>query len=318
MLKYIILLLIVVVFILFVYSKSINVSEGFNQTEIDMGREYFKSKKVAFCGLIRDGEKRIPHLISKIENMGKYFKEWEVLIVENDSKDDTRKMLLDWASINKSVFILGCDGVNLPECKLNMKETVDHDFTDYRIVKMAKLRNIYLEELKKREDIDLVIVLDLDLISEIDEKGFLKTGYELSVNNDIKAVCSNGLGGDNRFLSFMDYKLKKKLGTPYHYYDTYAYRDLDDKITPRRHKLFYDFLYRRDPDTWENNKDVKLKKVRSCFGGLTIYRKDALINSSYGTYKDMNGGIICEHEFLNEQIDGVYHSNELLHFIYEN
>jgi hypothetical protein len=314
---------ILILFIIYItlngYLNNNNTNERYSVAEIALGKKYLKSKKVAFCGLIRDREDTIPHLISKVEDVGKYFKDWEVLIVENDSKDNTRSMLLDWSNKSKKVSVLGCGGINLPECKLNMKPTTEHDISDYRITKMATLRNIYLDELKKRDDIDLVIVWDFDLVSEIDETGLFKTGHKLLMNNEINAICSNGIIKNDPLSLIPGKKLKKKLGIlSYYYYDTYAYREFDDEITPIKDKQYYDEFYRKDPSEWSNNKDIELKKVRSCFGGFTIYKKEALLNSRYGTYKDVNNKPICEHEFLNEKIDGVYHSNELVHLIYEN
>jgi len=315
MLKHIILVLFIILFIIFNgYSENNFRCKGYSPSETEQGKAYLKTKKVVFCGLIRDGEERLPHLISKVEKMGKYFKDWEVLIVENDSKDKTRSILLDWANTSKKVSVLGCGGINLPECKLNMKRTIGHEVTDYRISKMANLRNIYLDEIEKRDDIDLVIVWDFDLISEVDEIGLFKTGYKLLTNNDINAVCANGIIKHDIIPFITSEKIKKEIGVPiYTYYDTFAYRELNDKITPIKNKYFYDFIY-SNPEPC----DDKLKKVRSCFGGFTIYKKDGLLKSKYGTYNDENNMAICEHEFLNKQIDGVYHSKELLHLVYKN
>lgn len=315
MIKYILILFIILLITFNGYSKNNFSCEGYSEDEITLGKEYFKTKKVAFCGLIRDGEERLPHVISKVEKIAKYFKDWEVLIVENDSKDNTRSILLDWSSKSKKVSVLGCDGINLSECKLNMKKTLGHEVTDYRISKMATLRNIYLDELRKRNDIDLVIVWDFDLISEVDEKGLFETGYKLSTNNEINAVCANGIIKHDIIPFITAEKIKKEIGIPiYTYYDPFAYRELNDKNTPLKNKYFYDFIYSNP----EKCKDNKLKKVRSCFGGFTIYKKDALLKTEYGTYNDINNTAICEHEFLNEKIDGVYHSKELLHLVYKN
>lgn len=319
MIKYILILFIIYLVMLFVgfngYSKNNFKCESYSPSEIEKGKKYLKTKKVAFCGLIRDGEKRLPHVISKIEKIANYFKDWEVLIVENDSKDNTRRILLDWSNKSKKVSVLGCGGINLPECKLNMKPTNEHDISDYRITKMATLRNIYLDELRKKDDIDLVIVWDFDLISEIEEKGLFYTAYNLSTNNNINAVCANGIIKHDALPFITVGKIKKEIGVPlYFYYDTYAYREIGDKINLLKNKIFYDFMY-SNPDKCNDNK---LKNVRTCFGGFTIYKKESLLKSRYGTYKDSNNNPICEHEFLNEKIDGVYHSKDLLHLVYKN
>jgi len=266
------------------------------ENQVEKGKNFFKNKKVAICGLIRDGEDRLGDIIPKVNMLGKLFKDYKVFVVENDSKDNTRKILLDWADNNNNVFVLGCDGVNLPKCKLNMKSTstIYDGVSEYRINKMATLRNVYLEELKKHEDIDLVIVWDFDIVGKLDMNGLFLSGYRLYQDENINAICANGI---------------RKEGPFYVYYDTYAYREFGDGDG---FKLYYDLKYSGLNDC-DNN--LPLKYVRSCFGGFTIYRKDALSSLTYGTYKNNRKYNICEHEYLNENIDGVYHSNELLYLI---
>jgi hypothetical protein len=291
--------LIILVILLFLinrhYTSNLTCNILSREQQIEKGKNFFKNKKVAICGLIRDGEERIYDIIPQVNRLAKIFKDYKVFVVENDSKDDTRNILLDWAdSSDDKVFVLGCNGVNLPECKLNMKPTIEHDTSDYRINKMATLRNIYLEELKNHDDIDLVIVWDFDIVGKLDMNGFYLSGYRLTQDENINVICANGI---------------RKEGPFYVYYDTYAYREHGDDY---RAKSYYDFKY-SGPTTCEGN--LPLKYVRSCFGGLTIYRKDALLSSTYGTRKNKADNTICEHEYLHERIDGVYHSNELLYLI---
>ncbi len=264
------------------------------ERQIEIGKNFFKNKKVAICSLIRDGEDRLSDIIPKVNRLGRLFKDYKVFVVENDSKDDTRKILLDWADTNNNVFVLGCGGVNLPECKLNMKPTIEHDVSEYRINKMATLRNVYLDELKKHEDIDLVIVWDFDIVGRLDMNGLFLSAYRLYQDENINAICANGI---------------RKEGPFYVYYDTYAYREFGDDDG---FKSYYDLKY---SGLTGCDSNLPLKYVRSCFGGFTIYRKEALSSLSYGTYKNNRDYNICEHEYLNENIDGVYHSNELLYLI---
>ena len=48
--------------------------------------------------------------------------------------------------------------------------------------------------------------------------------------------------------------------------------------------------------------DNRLKEVKTCFGGFSIYKRDAILSSSYKTYLDSNGLPVCEHQGLNENI----------------
>jgi glycosyltransferase involved in cell wall biosynthesis len=97
--------------------------------------------------LARDIESRLLKNIHVIEEIGSLFNDYNVLIVENDSSDNTRNICLDWSNQNKRVKVLGCGGYNLDVCNLNMKKTLNHSVNFYRMEKMAKLRNIYLDEI---------------------------------------------------------------------------------------------------------------------------------------------------------------------------
>jgi hypothetical protein len=72
MLKFILVLFIILFIVFNGYSENNFRCNSYSLSEIDKGKAYLKSKKVAFCGLIRDGEERLPHVISKVEKIGKY------------------------------------------------------------------------------------------------------------------------------------------------------------------------------------------------------------------------------------------------------
>jgi hypothetical protein len=110
------------------------VKDGFNK---------MKNLDVTICGMVRDVGDRVEDIKERVESMGRLVRDYRVLIVENDSTDDTRKNLLDWVSSNPRVYILGC-GVNESSCHLNLPKTSGHSVYRERIEKMCKLRNIYL------------------------------------------------------------------------------------------------------------------------------------------------------------------------------
>jgi hypothetical protein len=269
-------------------------------SQMETGKGFWKTQTIAICGLVRDGMGRLPKIRRQIENITSNVKDYHILIVENDSIDGTRDYLLDWAKADKRVKVLGCDGVNLSECKLKMTKTKNHHADMYRIEKMALLRNIYVDELKKEEysSVERVLVWDMDLDGELDTDGFLQTGYELSKSPSIQAVCVNGI-----LENFARIK-------SYAYYDTYAYRKEGDKYGK---KVYYDLKYRRPKGCTSS-----LQKVRSCFGGLVIYRKDSLLPLRYGTEIDMYNEPICEHDYLNRELSSVYLNPKWLYLLAEH
>lgn len=269
-------------------------------SELLQGEQFWNTQTIAICGLVRDGMGRLPKIRRQIENITSKVKDYHILIVENDSVDGTRDYLLDWASTDKRVKVLGCEGINLKECKLKMTKTKNHHSDLYRIEKMATLRNIYLDELQKEEyfSVERVLVWDMDLDGELDSNGFLQTGYEISTQPSIDAICVNGI-----LENFARIK-------SYAYYDTYAYRKKGDRFGK---KVYYDLKYRRPV-----NCRTSLQPVRSCFGGLVIYRKDTLLPLRYGTELDMYNEPICEHDYLNRELKNVYVNPKWLYLLAEH
>jgi hypothetical protein len=260
---------------------------GFIQDELQSGKLYYSNSTVVICGLIRDAGVRIFLLKNRLYSITKYFKDYRILIVENDSTDDTRKYLLEWAKEDNKVVILGC-GINEKECKLNLKKTVNHPIATWRIEKMVYLRNIYLEYIRNNlSKFNLMMVYDLDLFSSLDEKGLYHSGYLLT-NNSVDAVCSNGI---------------KILHT--NYYDTYAHKEMvDDSI--------------KDDFSDSNFKcDVDPRRVKSCFGGCTIYKIPSIMSYNYTIEFDSRNMPLCEHRPFNLNFNILF-DPKWIHTVYWN
>ena len=92
------------------------------------GFKYAATKRIVIAALVRDVEERLPEIKKKVERVAKIFKDYRVLIVENDSKDNTRQELLKWSKTNPKITILGC-GRNVKECSIKMAKTkTNQDF----------------------------------------------------------------------------------------------------------------------------------------------------------------------------------------------
>lgn len=72
----------------------------FTDEEIEDGEKEIADSRIVFAGLIRDGEKCVQYIRKRFEDLGKPFKDYHILIVENDSKDKTREKLLEWQKQN--------------------------------------------------------------------------------------------------------------------------------------------------------------------------------------------------------------------------
>lgn len=251
------------------------------ENQVSKGFEHMKNSRAVICALVRDVEPQLDDIIFKVEALISHFGDSKILIVENDSKDKTRDKLLEWRSKNPNVIILGC-GTNMPKCSLNLPKT-DHSADQARIRKMAYLRNIYLDYIKKYlSGYTYMIVIDLDIIGSFYLDGIANSFYYLSQHKKIEGLCANGID----LLTSC-------------YYDSFPYIEKGNSIEYKTdlEKALHDKYVFQNIDL---SKGQKPYNVASCFGGLAIYKIGALSNSKYDYAKK---GYACEHSYLNKDIN---------------
>ncbi len=248
---------------------------------VAQGLKYMRSQNVIICGLARDISPGLPDLIKKMELFGSMFKNYKVIIVENDSKDNTRELLTEWQRNNSNIIILGC-GVNVNKCELNLPMYGSDIASGDRIKKMSYLRNIYLDYIKQYfNNYDYMTVIDFDIYGSFFMDGVANSFYHME-NKQIDALCSNGLNVINN------------------YYDTFAFIELNNNIEYKtlEEKIKHD----RDITKKINMRyNDPLYKVKSCFAGLAIYRISKILNNSYDYPK---GNILgCEHNYFHKNLN---------------
>lgn len=252
------------------------------------GKRIAKNSKIIVTTLVRDVSHNMDHIQKKVNGIVSHFADYRILIVENDSHDDTREKLLKWANRDKRVQILGC-GVNAKKCNMSFQKTVGHSVDRKRIEKMAILRNIYLDEIKNNplyRDFDYTFMWDLDVIGMTYLDGVYNSLSIMNENPNIDTVCANGV-------------YQWPISTVF--YDTYAILEKDDHFHIDN-KAMHDIV-----------KSLKFKyflgeepiDVESCFSGFAIYRTKCLLapNVYYDMTPDPNN-IECEHTRLNKKISG--------------
>lgn len=255
----------------------------------DNGERYASSQKVIITSLLRDVASRLPEIKRKAERVGGLFKDYRILIVENDSTDGTREELLAWSRENPKVTILGC-GYNAAECKLpKMPKTEGHHVDRPRIQKMVTLRNIYLDEIKRNypaSEWPYTIMWDLDMIGSIYLDGICHTMGLLEDQPLVDVVCAYGIYRWGFTTLFYDTYALLHLGEKFH---------INDKTIHDIKKGWWEAKYQRGDSPFE---------VDSCFSGFAIYRTAEL--SSDGVTYDMSGpdNLECEHVRLNKKIKG--------------
>lgn len=274
-------------------------SESYVKDTTKLGYEVASQSSAVFCIMLRDVEERIPSIIQRAERTGKMFKKAAFLVVENDSSDRTRELLLKWKERNPNVTVLGC-GVNAPgKCEMKMMRTIGHDVNPSRIQKMVDLRNIYLDYVKSHfSDYDFCCMWDLDIIGSLYIDGVAHTLGEMSKSPNINVVCANGLN---------------KLGVVT-YYDGYAHLEkgddfhVDNKVS---HAV---------KTKWnvQHQRGERLHPVTSCFSGFAIYKISSLLPKNVRYDMSPDGSLECEHVRLHKKMSGVYMNPNMIHFVLIN
>ena len=73
------------------------------QCSYEAGLEHMSASSVVICGIARDCSSQLFKLIPKLETLGDIFKSYKVVVIENDSVDDTAEVVLAWAAKNQNV-----------------------------------------------------------------------------------------------------------------------------------------------------------------------------------------------------------------------
>ena len=211
---------------------------------IEKGLEVMRNSRVVFAGISRDNYQNLP--IAMIEKTGVLFKDYRVVVFENDSKDGTKERLKKWSEDNDKVKILTQDFHNKKRPSISF---------------MAQCRNYYIEEIEKSySDYDYVIVLDMDM------NGWDIDGIAQSLAfNNWDAIAANGIKPDGRM------------------YDAFAFRSKEfpeNKSNP----YYWTSIIPKIQKHYCNGND--LVEVDSAFGGLCIYKTSSIKNVRYNSIDD--------------------------------
>ena len=231
------------------------------QKKVAAGYEYMRGVKVVICGLTKNDAAILPLTIARIEKTGCCFRDYRVIVYENDSQDKTLDFLKNWEEVNPRVKILTESIQGTEIMQLNRTE------------KLAHFRNRYLrliKESKEYADYDFVIVADMDL-----KGGWSNDGIATSfARSDWDIVAANSIG----------YHYLRKT-----YYDMFA-------LLPRT--IFKTGLaYKIIGEGWQLHRGDPLIRIWSGFGGLALYRKEAIMSRQYSGI--VSGERVCEHISLN-------------------
>jgi hypothetical protein len=224
---------------------------------VHRGRDRMRTRRVVLAGLARNIAHLATTVCRRLEKTGRLFRDYRVVLFENDSHDETPRVLHDWSRTNPRVQLL------------------HEDFDDpvhpqarclHRVQRMAYYRNQYHRHIAEHYgDFDDAIIVDTDLAGGWSYDGLANTfGYHAAWD----VVGSNGI----------IYKRNKWHWNQYLQYDAWAFRRHGSDVP----------LTTREVNQMAWRRGEPLLRVSSCFGGMAVYRMEAFLAGQY-TGED------CEH-----------------------
>jgi len=241
-------------------------------THAEESKKNMKNYNVVFGGTIRDVEKYIKKGLFDIDQCGKKFNDYAVILYENDSKDNTRSILQNHKKNNYHYIFE--DGIKEPS----------------RTIRLENGRNKVLDkmrEINKNGYYDYFIILDMD---DINSSGkfvdTIETCFEYK-NWDVLTANQTGI-----------------------YYDLWALRKKNDmeydchfKISHRPHNESHkEAHYKYIDSKLKNYPQSGLLEVDSAFGGAGIYKIKSIPSKCRYVGKYESGWEKCEHVDFNECI----------------
>ncbi len=260
-----------------------------------LGYKVMKESSIVFCGLARDCADALPLMMQRMEEMGSFFKDYAVIIFENDSKDETRTLLEQWSLRNKKVYLLKC---GIDNCKFGETSAYEEGACHkHRMERMAKFRNMYLDEVRKQYiNFDYMMVIDMDIKGPWSMDGLATTFADCNWDG----VFAYGI-----------HTIPYLSGLLYGQYDAAAYVPLEGdycvfssywKTVKNYLKLnFVTCFGMKAGDAWV--------PVASAFGGMGIYKLKSIGECRYS-------GESCEHAMfhkcMSEKGNGRFYINPSL------
>jgi len=215
------------------------------------------SDKVIICGVCKNVEPFLSVTVSSMENIGKLFSDYKIIIYENNSTDNTPLILQQWARRNPRVFVT-CENLSENEL-LEISSTRTFDNKPCRMELIARARNIVLKEalLPKYDDYKYLIMIDMDFLTPCDLNGIVDS---LRKKEEWDAICANGI--DSKGLT----------------YDRYAFRASDAPLGP---ELLGESWWKELHKTPIKLVKKGLYPVYSAFGGMAIYKRKSIKGCQY-------------------------------------
>jgi hypothetical protein len=217
------------------------------------------------------------------------FKSAQVAIFENDSEDGSKEILASWAAGKSGVNVF-LENFGTRTVPATVPSGANPSYSRSRIEKMANYRNQYLDFASTLNDLDYLLVIDLDL----DRMELEGIAHAFGQDIPWDAQFANGRITD---------PWRPELGD--FYWDAYALWEVGD-TSPQTEPKMAAYGEMLKPLI----KGMPLFAVQSAFGGMGLYRWEALKGLRYGveSNQDERVEVVVEHTYLHRQMIAAGHS----------
>lgn len=244
--------------------------------------------------IARNCKKALEANIPRLEELCRFFKDYHIVIYENDSNDGTTELLKEWANKNPHILSIN-ETTNETTIPKQSKGTPFPGQSYSRIVKMAGFRNRVLKEVRERFTPDLFCFIDID-IEEFEPRSVVDAIF--NAPSDWGALFANGQ-------VILDYGDEERISPIM--YDYYAYTEVG--VNPYQEGDYAVRLSDNLALAWVEQRCINRHPYHLCnsaFNGIGIYRWKAIEGLVYQAYqtpelKAVNAAL-CEHVPFNFEI----------------
>lgn len=252
-----------------------NVDEYFMRVE--RGYTNMKTHKIVIGGMARNIGHVLEKTVARLQRIGKLFLDYRIVILENDSKDNTRNILKDWKAENPRVELVPLheDSVEGHIYRHPLKN--NSLYLKSHMERMANLRNRLLNYIKSAhsKNFSHVLMCDLDIDGPISLDGM--------------ATCFSYGGWDVMTANGISFNIGNFNLNSTSYFDIFSLVFLDQH--PRRNVLA---TFLKSSVSMKHRRGDIPMQVKSAFGGAAIYTMESLVKSA-AQYSHEYSEHVCLH-----------------------
>lgn len=217
-------------------------------------------KTIVICSIVRNAEKGLKRNIPVVNKLCRQFKDYRIVVFENDSDDRTKEILAEWQSKDPSNIHIFMENLGIRTIPKPSEVSCNPFFSLKRNEKMSAFRNKYLNYIEENNwNPDYLMVVDLD-VSRVIYDGIITSFNTKEVWDAITAF---------------GYSTSPSLRRRYH--DVYILVEKGEELVPQT-----EYSIKEKANRFAKYyKTPNLIPVYSAFGGLAIYKYEKIKGLRY-------------------------------------